>query len=122
MTDFETLKAEYDKRCLQVEDLKAAGRKSADDAISALGLLSRVRFALGDNGKRMQDELLDYCRELRDSAGALAALGDDYDALKAERDRCRAALETIADPSTASMTHAGTVDTLRSHARIALRG
>ena len=36
--------------------------------------------------------------------------------------RLRAALETIADPSTASMTHAGTVDALRSHARIALRG
>jgi len=40
----------------------------------------------------------------------------------AERDRYRAALEIIADPSTASMTHAGTVDTLRSHARAALRG
>ena len=88
----------------------------------ALYLLARIREALGDNGARMQDELLEYCRELRDSAGALAALGDDYDALKADRDRYRAALEIIADPSTASMTHAGTVDTLRSHARAALRG
>ena len=42
--------------------------------------------------------------------------------LEEERDRYRAALEIIADPSTASMTHAGTVDTLRSHARAALRG
>ena len=42
--------------------------------------------------------------------------------LEEERDRYRSALETIADPSTASMTHAGTVDALRSHARIALRG
>ena len=30
------------------------------------------------------------------------------------------ALETIADRSTASMTHAGTVDALRAHARLAL--
>lgn len=36
--------------------------------------------------------------------------------------RLRSVLATIADPSTASMTHAGTVDTLRSHARAALRG
>lgn len=64
------------------DELREAGRKSADEAISALDLLSRVRFALGDNGTRMQDELLDYCRELRDSAGALAALGEEYDALK----------------------------------------
>lgn len=64
------------------DELREAGRKSADDAASALDLLSRIRFALGDNGTRMQDELLEYCRELRDSAGALAALGEEYDALK----------------------------------------
>lgn len=44
--------------------LKAAGRKAADDATSALDLISRVRFALGDNGTRMQAEFLDYCRDL----------------------------------------------------------
>ena len=42
------------------DDLEQARK----DNISAFDLLSRVRFALGDNGKRMQDELLDYCREL----------------------------------------------------------
>lgn len=39
-----------------------------DDAAAALGLLSRMRFACGDNGKRMQDELEDYLRELRKDA------------------------------------------------------
>lgn len=34
------------------------------DNMSAFDLLSRVRMALGDNGKRMQDELIEYCREL----------------------------------------------------------
>ena len=51
----------------QVEDLKSAGRTARDDATSAFDLLSRVRFALGDNGKRMQDELIAYCAELRDA-------------------------------------------------------
>ena len=54
----------------------------ARSEIGALDLVSRIREALGDNGTRMQDDLLEYCRELRDSAGALAALGDEYDALK----------------------------------------
>lgn len=33
--------------------------------ISALNLLTEIRFALGDNGKRMQDELIEYCKELK---------------------------------------------------------
>ena len=37
---------------------------AADDAAAALDLVSRIREALGDNGRRMQDELLDYCRQL----------------------------------------------------------
>ena len=35
---------------------------------AALALLSRMRFACGDNGKRMQDELEEYLRELRRDA------------------------------------------------------
>jgi hypothetical protein len=42
------------------DDLEQARK----DNISAFDLLSRVRFALGDNGKRMQDELIEYCKEL----------------------------------------------------------
>ena len=48
----------------QVDDLKTAGRQARDDATAALDLVSRIRMALNDNGKRMQDELLIYCREL----------------------------------------------------------
>ena len=110
------------------DELREAGRKSADEAAAALGLLSRVRFALGDNGKRMQDELLVYCAELRDAktriqqalgngvdeiawppgttwieaacriireSGALAALDEDFQRAKAERDRYANALEQI---------------------------
>ena len=61
---------------------KEAGRKAAEDATGALHLLARIREALGDNGARMQDELLEYCAELRDAA--------------TERDRYRSALEKIA--------------------------
>lgn len=35
------------------------------EAIAAFDLLSRMRFACGDNGKRMQDELEEYLRELK---------------------------------------------------------
>lgn len=103
----------------RVEELEESARKSADEAAGALGLLSRVRFALGDNGKRMQLELLGYCAELRDAkiriqqalgngvdesawppgttwieaacriireSGALAALDEDFQRVKAERD------------------------------------
>ena len=61
----------------------------------ALHLLARIREALGDNGTRMQDELLAYCREMRDSAGALAALDEDYQAWRIATNRYRAALERI---------------------------
>ena len=40
--------------------------------------------------------------------------------IEKERDRYRAALEIIADRSTASITLHGTVETLRAHARAAL--
>ena len=36
MNDFETLKSEYDKRCIEIIYLKEAARKSADEAASAL--------------------------------------------------------------------------------------
>lgn len=45
-----------------------------DEAISALVLLSRMRFACGDNGLRMQDELEEYLRGLKRDSDELAAL------------------------------------------------
>lgn len=50
-------------------------------------LLADIRTALGDNGKRMQDELVEYCKEIREKAEAdrwipvserLPDLGDCY--------------------------------------------
>ncbi len=38
------------------------------ETIGAFDLLSRMRFACGDNGKRMQDELEEYLRELKRDA------------------------------------------------------
>lgn len=54
----------------ELEAVKAERDALANtDAGAALALLSRMRWACGDNGKRMQDELEDYLRELaRDAA------------------------------------------------------
>lgn len=51
-------------------------RLAATDAGAALGLLVRMRFACGDNGKRMQDELEDYLRGLAKDAGRYRWLRD----------------------------------------------
>lgn len=48
-------------------DLELARR----DHASALLLVADIRFALGDNGKRMQAELVEYCKELRAAVVAL---------------------------------------------------
>lgn len=39
-----------------------------EEEVAALALLSRMRFACGDNGLRMQDELEEYLRELKRNA------------------------------------------------------
>lgn len=81
-----------------LDDMEAAkenGRKAADDAASALDLLSRVRFALGDNGTRMQADLIVYCAELREAKANLASAVDVAGKAGAERDRFRTALEYI---------------------------
>jgi hypothetical protein len=49
------------------EAVRLYERKLADAVqaqASALGLVARIRETLGDDGKRMQDELIEYCREL----------------------------------------------------------
>jgi len=80
----------------QNDSLKAAGRKAADDATSALDLLSRVRFALGDNGTRMQGELVDYCRELAALPGRVAELeAQTPSALKAKLESAEARIQEL---------------------------
>lgn len=49
----------------------------SDDATAALALLSRMRFACGDNGLRMQDELEQYLIELRRDAERYRWLRND---------------------------------------------
>ncbi len=39
-----------------------------EESTAALALLSRMRFACGDDGKRMQDELEEYLRGLKRDA------------------------------------------------------
>lgn len=38
------------------------------DEISALALVARIREAIGDDGKRMQDELIESLRQMRKDA------------------------------------------------------
>jgi len=81
---------------VQIDDLKAAGRQARDDATAALDLVSRIRMALNDNGKRMQDELLAYCRELVEKEAGLIVAHARIKALEMqapgyaelERERC----------------------------------
>ena len=82
---------ERDTLRAQVDGLKAAGRQARDDATAALDLVSRIRMALNDNGKRMQDELLDYCRELAALPRRVAELES------ASRDALLAASESRCD-------------------------
>jgi len=58
--DCEKLKVLEDK----LEDMRDEVGRSAQDAFSALYLVARIREALGDNGLRMQDELIGYCKHL----------------------------------------------------------
>lgn len=52
-------------------DLELARLKASEQAAenaSLLRLLADIRFALGDNGRRMQPELVEWCKELRADA------------------------------------------------------
>lgn len=48
----------------RVAELERELAKARQDQMAALGLVARIREALGDNGVRMQDELIAYCKEL----------------------------------------------------------
>ena len=69
--------AEREARLMaQVSELRAEHDALANtDAGSALALLSRMRFACGDNGKRMQDELEDFLRGLAKDAARIDWIG-----------------------------------------------
>ena len=80
---------------VQMQDITAlCDAIVARSETGALMLVAQIREALGDNGTRMQAELLDYCAELRDAAGALAVLNEDFQRVMAERDALREALNS----------------------------
>ncbi len=49
--------------------LKARLAETEEDAASYLKTIGLIREAIGDNGKRMLPELVDYCRELAKKGG-----------------------------------------------------
>ena len=62
-----------------IQSLEARLEVEARTTWSLLSYLADLRFALGDDGRRMQDELLEYCRDLRSSKDTIqAALGRCY--------------------------------------------
>jgi len=68
--------------CEKLESELAAARA---DATSAMRLVADIRFALGDNGRRMQTELIEWCKTLAADARRLDRLElyhremDDFD-------------------------------------------
>lgn len=66
--ELEYLRSETRKKNDEVEALQKKLEESRKNEMSLLDLLSRIRFALGDNGRRMQDELVDFCRELAEKS------------------------------------------------------
>ena len=73
-------KLALDEALESIQPLETRLKVEARTTSSLLSYLADLRFALGDNGKRMQDELLDYCRDLRRSKDVIqAALGNGAD-------------------------------------------
>ena len=63
-----------------IQSMEARLEVEARTTWSLLSYLADLRFALGDDGRRMQDELVEYCRDLRSAKDAIqAALGNGAD-------------------------------------------
>ena len=48
----------------EIADLEFEIHRSQEDFYSSLYLVARIREALGDNGLRMEDALIEYCKHL----------------------------------------------------------
>lgn len=73
-------KLALDEALGSIQSLEARLEVEARTTWSLLSYLADLRFALGDDGRRMQDELLEYCRDLRRSKDVVqAALGNGAD-------------------------------------------
>lgn len=60
-----------------IDALRAEIEAAKEDAFASLALLSRMRFACGDNGTRMQDELEEYLAGLRRDAERMNWMADN---------------------------------------------
>lgn len=59
------LEADHEEGAGTILDLSEQLRESREHAASAIDLVSSIRFALGDNGRRrMQDELVEHCKAI----------------------------------------------------------
>jgi len=61
---------ELEKMQSECKDFKVELAETVGDLMSILGLLADIREACGDNGKRMQPELVEYIRDLKGKADA----------------------------------------------------
>jgi hypothetical protein len=68
----------------KIADLELEIHRSQEDFYSSLYLVARIREALGDNGLRMQDELIEYCKTLKQRSdsisphrASMASIGND---------------------------------------------
>ena len=50
----------------KIADMEFEIHRAQEDFYSSLYLVARIREALGDNGLRMQDELIEYCKRLKE--------------------------------------------------------
>ncbi len=67
--------------------LRAEAERANADAAAALGLVSRIRWAIGDNGTRMQDELVEFCRTTALEAADVYSLRAEVERLKNDIER-----------------------------------
>lgn len=73
----------------RIQALEADRDEAIQQQARALDLVSRIRQALGDDGRRMQDELIEWCRGLADDAHDRNALMQRHNALAKSAEECR---------------------------------
>lgn len=81
----------------EIAELREELERERAAKASAFGLVSSIRFALGDNGRRMQPDLIEWCRGLRAHAQDLAQLRGESTVLRTLLRQADEVLATIDD-------------------------